>query len=119
MNTDLLLIVGFVTLLIVLGVVVRFFSADILPLWKAQLIANGMEWEASLLERLAETAVQYAEQVGVDNAHKKELAMRFIVAEAQRYDVHVDAERAEAFVESAVRRVLTHFLPLPSIAHPD
>ncbi len=110
MNTDLLLIVGFVGLLTVFGIVVTFLNGRVLPLLAAYLMANGRELGASLLEWAAETAVQYAEQIGNNNTEKKELAMQFVENELQRYGLDVDMEQVEAVVEAAVQRVLTHFL---------
>ena len=106
MNTDLLIIVGIGLAVVILGIVARFFAEFVWPDLQNYLVANGRDKEAVLIGGVVATAVQYAEQVGDDNAGKKMMALEFATRELGEYGVDVDQARLEAWVEAAVLGVL-------------
>lgn len=112
-NFNLLFGIGFLLLLAILAAITTFFATRMWPLLKDWLIANGREREATLLQWVVETAVNYAEQVGEDNADKKSIALAFVQSELRHYGIDIDVERMDALIEAAVQQMLAHFLPDP------
>lgn len=109
-STNFLILALFLILNTVGLVIVTFLARELWPLLRKQMILNGKEQQARLIDMLAQAAVAQAEQIYENNEDKKRAAVSFLERELMSLGIPIDPARTEQWIEAKVFGLLNQVI---------
>ncbi|MCA9956328.1 MAG: hypothetical protein KC434_16480 [Anaerolineales bacterium] len=105
----LLILIAFILVSIVGFTVINFLLKEVWPEVKQHLIATNREREAAILQRIVDTAVLQAEQLGGENEEKKRAAFEYVENELKEIGLVIQPTKIDALIEATVQQLLSHW----------